>query len=119
MSNLVRTLILLFGGSVVGIGLPILVERKTQWDHMGFKEGANAALNLLIVNTLVFIYICFDIISHFGPSLTWRVPLAMSIFVSKAMMLFKIREATYRQQDELARQGKLERRNTPQRREGE
>lgn len=120
MTNILRVSVLLFGGAVVGIGLPILWERTRMWMHMGYnRTGAWASRLLLIVNALVLTYITFDVVSRWDQGFSWRIPLALLIFVCKAAMLLLIREATLQQEDQLARAGKIERRKSPHRRTGD
>lgn len=115
-TNILRVVVLLFGGAVVGIGLPILWERTKMWMHMGYaRTGARSAYLLLIVNALVLTYITFDVVSRWDMGFSWRIPLALIIFGCKAMMLLSIRQATLQQQHALAVEGKYERRATERR----
>lgn len=116
MTNLLRVAVLLFGGAVIGIGLPILWERTRMWFHMGYAAtGARAAYLLLVVNALVLTYITFDVVGRWDQGFSWRIPLALAIFSCKAVMLLSIRKATLQQQHILAVEGKYERRNVDRR----
>lgn len=114
--NVARALVMLMGGTVVGIGFPILWERTKQWTNMGYPQGGRAALLLLIVNALVMLFIVLSLAERWDTELTWRTPLALVIFTLKGWMLLSIRQATHLQNDQLAREGKIDRRDPRRRR---
>lgn len=114
--DVLRIVVLLLGGAVVGIGSPILWRRTWSWRHMGYRAGARAAWLLAVVNALVLVYVAFDVAGRQGDPVSWRTPFALVIFATKAWMLLSIRQASLDIEQRLAVEGKLDRRGPDRRR---
>jgi hypothetical protein len=90
-ANIARTFTIAFGGSVVGAGSIILIERARFYRRLRLPRAVRAMYLLIAMNALVLTYIALGLIGHWGDDMTYRVPLSIVIFAVKAWFFLDLR----------------------------
>jgi len=89
--NLVRILVVIYGGFVVGIGTPILWERRRLMRILRFDHSARSATILTFVNIAVLSFIIGVVLARWDEPISWQSIGAFIIFTAKAVMLWEVR----------------------------
>lgn len=90
-ANLLRTLVLVAGGIVVGLGCNVLHDRARFYTRADIAGAASTMYLLAAVNALVMAYIAATLLSRWDDELSWRFFLAIAIFVMKALFFRGLR----------------------------
>lgn len=105
LSNWLRIFAIFLGGFVVGFGT-ITLRNRARWycqqldDPRTAKIGKQAMNALAIVNLLVLSYITSTVLSHWDAPLTFRTPLALTVFSVKAFFFWRLRQLAEAQERE-------------------
>lgn len=92
--DILRMIVMVLGGAVVGAGFPIMRMRATQYKEINISHGAYACWWLMIVNILALGFIASLLIDRWGQELSWRWWVAFAVFSAKGAMFYHLRAAT-------------------------
>jgi len=93
LPDLLRTLVIFTGGTICGGGTVILMARARFYKRRDLPQAAVAMYFLVAANALVLSYITTGLITHWGNPTTWRLPLAMGIYLMKGLFFHNLRGA--------------------------
>lgn len=91
--NLLRIAVILLGGSVVGTGFAVLLERARFYARNDLPNGRRAMALLAAMNVVVMLYLTFILIQRWDDPLTWRWGGALLIFLLKGSFFHELRMA--------------------------
>jgi hypothetical protein len=96
--NALRVLVIAGGGAVIGAGTVILLERARFYQRHDVPEAVVAMRALIVVNVLTLTFVSLVLISKWDDWLTWRLPVATAIFVSKGVFFHLLRQTGVEQE---------------------
>jgi MFS family permease len=101
LANILRLLMIMLGGIVVGSGFSILRERAGFYLRHNLPQATRAMWVLALMNALVLGYVATTLIQHWNDEGTWRLPASFAIFAAKAWFFYLLRATGIEQERRL------------------